>query len=66
MGFFAKWYVLQAALAAPAPQTRLAVILVLRRGSAGYYLYVVGRDVHAPRADDAPSAGAERRVDPKR
>jgi NADH-quinone oxidoreductase subunit N len=42
MGFFAKWYVLQAALQAPAPQTRLAVILVLATVvSAGYYLYVV-------------------------
>jgi NADH-quinone oxidoreductase subunit N len=42
MGFFAKWYVLQAALQAPAPQTRLAVILVLTTTiSAGYYLYVV-------------------------
>jgi NADH-quinone oxidoreductase subunit N len=42
IGFFAKWYVLQAALQAPAPQTRLAVILVLTSLiSAGYYLYVV-------------------------
>jgi NADH-quinone oxidoreductase subunit N len=42
MGFFAKWYVLQAALDAPAPQTRLAVLLVLTTTvSAGYYLYVV-------------------------
>lgn len=41
-GFFAKWYVLQAALQSPAPQTRLAVILVLTSVvSAGYYLYVV-------------------------
>ena len=42
MGFLAKWYVLQAALQAPAPQTRLAVILVLTSTiSAGYYLHVV-------------------------
>jgi NADH-quinone oxidoreductase subunit N len=42
IGFFAKWYVLQAALQAPSPQTRLAVILVLTSVvSAGYYLYVV-------------------------
>jgi NADH-quinone oxidoreductase subunit N len=42
IGFFAKWYVLQAALQAPFPQTRLAVILVLTSlVSAGYYLYVV-------------------------
>jgi NADH-quinone oxidoreductase subunit N len=42
MGFFAKWYVLQAALQAPAPQVRLAVILVLTTTvSAGYYLGVI-------------------------
>jgi NADH-quinone oxidoreductase subunit N len=42
IGFFAKWYVLQAALQSPAPQTRLAIILVLTSlVSAGYYLYVV-------------------------
>ncbi len=29
MGFFAKWYILQAALQAPAPQTILVVVLVL-------------------------------------
>jgi NADH-quinone oxidoreductase subunit N len=42
IGFFAKWYVLQAALQAPYPQTRLAVLLVITSlVSAGYYLYVV-------------------------
>jgi NADH-quinone oxidoreductase subunit N len=42
MGFFAKWYVLQAAIDAAAPQIRLAVMLVLATTiSAGYYLYVV-------------------------
>jgi NADH-quinone oxidoreductase subunit N len=42
MGFFAKWYVLQAAIDAPSPQVRLAVLLVLATTiSAGYYLYVV-------------------------
>ncbi|MBC7897535.1 MAG: NADH-quinone oxidoreductase subunit N [Cytophagaceae bacterium] len=42
MGFLAKWYVLQAALQAPAPQTRLAVILVIASSiSAGYYLALV-------------------------
>ena len=42
MGFFAKWYVLQAALQGGAPQTTLAVILVLTSAvSAGYYLMVV-------------------------
>ncbi|HVX38926.1 MAG TPA: NADH-quinone oxidoreductase subunit N [Gemmatimonadaceae bacterium] len=41
-GFFAKWYVLQAALQAPVRQTALAVVLVLTTVvSAGYYLYVV-------------------------
>jgi NADH-quinone oxidoreductase subunit N len=41
-GFFAKWYVLQAALQAPMPQTVLAVALVLTTVvSAGYYLYVI-------------------------
>jgi NADH-quinone oxidoreductase subunit N len=42
IGFFAKWYVLQAALQGPFPQTRLAVLLVVTSlVSAGYYLYVV-------------------------
>ncbi len=42
IGFFAKWYVLQAALQAPSPQTRLAVLLVITSAiSAGYYLYVI-------------------------
>jgi len=51
IGFFAKWYVLQAALQAPAPQTRLAVILVLTSVvSAGYYLYVVMVMFMKPRA----------------
>jgi len=41
-GFFAKWYVLQAALQATNPQTALAVVLVLTSViSAGYYLYVI-------------------------
>lgn len=42
MGFFAKWYVIDAAMHAPQPQTMLAVILVLASViSAGYYLGVV-------------------------
>jgi NADH-quinone oxidoreductase subunit N len=54
IGFFAKWYVLQAALQAPAPQTRLAVILVLTTVlSAGYYLYVVMVMFMKPRASTA-------------
>jgi len=41
-GFFAKWYVIQAALQSPVPQTLLVVVLVLTTVvSAGYYLYVV-------------------------
>jgi NADH-quinone oxidoreductase subunit N len=41
-GFFAKWYVLQAALQAPMRQTWLAVALVLTTViSAGYYLHVI-------------------------
>jgi NADH-quinone oxidoreductase subunit N len=55
IGFFAKWYVLQAALQAPAPQTRLAIILVLTSlVSAGYYLYVVMVMFMKPRASMAP------------
>lgn len=51
IGFFAKWYVLQAAIQAPSPQTRLAVILVLTSlVSAGYYLYVVMVMFMKPRA----------------
>ena len=42
IGFFAKWYVLRAALEAPSPQTRLAVAVVLTSViSAGYYLRLV-------------------------
>ena len=41
-GFFAKWYVLKAALESRVPQTTLAVALVLTTVlSAGYYLYVI-------------------------
>jgi NADH-quinone oxidoreductase subunit N len=55
IGFFAKWYVLQAALQAPSPQTRLAVILVVTSlVSAGYYLYVVMVMFMKPRASAAP------------
>jgi len=55
IGFFAKWYILQAALQAPAPQTRLAVVLVLTSViSAGYYLYVVMVMFMKPRAANAP------------
>jgi NADH-quinone oxidoreductase subunit N len=55
MGFFAKWYVLQAAIDAAAPQVRLAVILVLATTiSAGYYLYVVMVMFMKPRPELAP------------
>ena len=57
VGFFAKWYMLQAALrGGPAPQTYLAVVLVLTSVlSAGYYLYVVMVMFMRPRAADAPA-----------
>ena len=55
MGFFAKWYVLKAALQAPDPQTTLAVVLVLTTViSAGYYLYVVMVMFMRPRVADTP------------
>jgi NADH-quinone oxidoreductase subunit N len=53
-GFFAKWYVLKAALQAPEPQTMLAVVLVLTTViSAGYYLYVIMVMFMRPRSADA-------------
>jgi NADH-quinone oxidoreductase subunit N len=54
IGFLAKWYVLQAALQAPAPQTRLAIVLVVTSlVSAGYYMYVVMVMFMKPRATAA-------------
>jgi NADH-quinone oxidoreductase subunit N len=54
IGFFAKWYVLQAALQAPYPQTKLAIWLVVTSVvSAGYYLYVVMVMFMKPRASAA-------------
>jgi NADH-quinone oxidoreductase subunit N len=54
IGFFAKWYVLQAALQAPYPQTKLAIWLVITSVvSAGYYLYVVMVMFMRPRAANA-------------
>ena len=54
-GFFAKWYVLQAALQAPIRQTTLAVVLVLTTVvSAGYYLYVLVRMFMRPRPEGYP------------
>jgi len=56
MGFFAKWYVLQAALNATHPETSLAVVLVLTSVlSAGYYLAVVMAMFMRPRSADAPA-----------
>ncbi len=61
MGFFAKWYVLQAALAPIAPQlpqSRLAVLLVVASViSAGYYLNVVARMFMRGRDENAPPIG---------
>jgi NADH-quinone oxidoreductase subunit N len=55
MGFFAKWYVLQTAIDAAAPQIRLAVMLVIATTiSAGYYLYVVMVMFMKPRPELAP------------
>lgn len=62
MGFFAKFYILQAALQASAPQKVLAVILVLSSVvSAGYYLQVVSAMFMKPKPDHvqipAPAGG---------
>jgi len=58
-GFFAKWYVLQAALQAPVKQTTLAVVLVLTTVvSAGYYMYVVMLMFMRPRPDGMPAPEA--------
>jgi len=52
MGFFAKWYVLQAALQSNAPQTVLVVILVITSVvSAAYYLTVVSAMFMRPRTE---------------
>jgi NADH-quinone oxidoreductase subunit N len=61
MGFFAKWFVLKAALQAPVPQTLLAVVLVLTTViSAGYYLYVIMVMFMRPRRTDAEVIPAAR------
>ncbi len=61
-GFFAKWYVIQAALQAPEPQTRLVVLLVLTSViSAGYYMYVVLVMFMKPRGE-VETFGESRRV----
>jgi NADH-quinone oxidoreductase subunit N len=54
IGFFAKYWIVQSALQAPVPQTKLVVILVLTSlVSAGYYLYVVMVMFMRPRKADA-------------
>jgi NADH-quinone oxidoreductase subunit N len=54
IGFFAKWYLLNAALDAPSPQVRLAVAVVLTSVvSAGYYLRVVMVMFMRPRREGA-------------
>ena len=59
IGFLAKWYVLQAALQAPAPQARLAVLLVITTAiSAGYYLQVVRVMYMKPRPANAVATNA--------
>jgi len=67
IGFFAKYWIIQSALQAPVPQTKLAVILVVTSViSAGYYLYVVMVMFMRPRAENAetipPSTGWTRSV----
>ncbi|MEO7363073.1 MAG: proton-conducting transporter membrane subunit, partial [Gemmatimonadaceae bacterium] len=63
MGFFAKWYVLQAALQTSAPQTVLAVILVLSSVvSAGYYLNVVSAMFMKPRPEHIAAPAAPTRM----
>lgn len=55
MGFFAKWYVLQAALQASSPQTILAVVLVVTSAvSSAYYLLVVSAMFMRPRPEGKP------------
>jgi NADH-quinone oxidoreductase subunit N len=66
-GFFAKWYVIQAALQSDTPQILLVVVLVLTTVvSAGYYLYVIRVMFMRPRLEGlalpAPSGGLTRFV----
>ena len=54
LGFWAKWYVLLAAVSSATPQTSLAVVLVLASVvSAGYYLGVVVAMFMKPRPAEA-------------
>ncbi len=55
IGFFAKWYLVSAALSSPLNLNLLTVILVVTSViSAGYYLQVVRVMFMQPRAADAP------------
>jgi NADH-quinone oxidoreductase subunit N len=57
LGFLAKYWIIQSALQAPEPQTKLAVILVITSViSAGYYLYVVMVMFMRQRLPEAPVA----------
>ena len=59
MGFFAKYWIIQSALQAPVPQTKLAIILVVTSVvSAGYYLHVVMVMFMRPRAVNASPVAA--------
>ncbi|HEX2721981.1 MAG TPA: NADH-quinone oxidoreductase subunit N [Gemmatimonadaceae bacterium] len=59
IGFFAKYWIIQSALQAPVPQTKLAIILVITSVvSAGYYLYVVMVMFMRPRAENAVPVAA--------
>jgi len=59
IGFFAKYWIIQSALQAPVPQTKLAIILVITSVvSAGYYLYVVMVMFMRQRADNAMPVAA--------
>jgi NADH-quinone oxidoreductase subunit N len=56
IGFFAKWYLVSAALSSPLNLNLLVVILVVTSViSAGYYLQVVRVMFMQPRAADAPA-----------
>ncbi|MDZ7630496.1 MAG: NADH-quinone oxidoreductase subunit N [Gemmatimonadaceae bacterium] len=66
MGFFAKWYVLRAALSSPAPQLKLSVILVLASlVSAGAYVSaasIATMFMKPPAAEAQPSRAVAARL----
>ncbi|MGI9090419.1 MAG: NADH-quinone oxidoreductase subunit N [Gemmatimonadaceae bacterium] len=66
-GFFAKWYIIQAALQSAAPQAKLAVVLVIASViSAGYYLNVVMVMFMKPRPEGASLVSSTRVGSPTR